>query len=672
MNLTLLIPLGLLWLLSLIVLFLIYIIKPNFQQKVISSTYIWKLSLKYRKKKIPISKLRNLLLIFCQIMTLVTCSVILSEPVNALVVKESGLEAILVVDASASMRTTHDGSSRFERAVQDAYDEAGRILANDGRVSFVIADNEPYFYGEQRITAENSKTTLDSFFALSQDTALSACGYSDSDMDSAMELCSSIISVNPEATIYLYTDTEYKSLPSQVMLINECIKGDDGEFNVGIIDAYTDYVENYFVFYVDVAGYNYDIAVDVKLTISGKNGTNEKSSYTFHDLELRDDATKTILFMYTPQSSEGYDSITIDEETTKKASMSDGVYSFTSAQVTIMEDADDDMEVVDDYSLDNSFSIYGGEEQEIKVVYVCFEPNPFILGMISTLNAYYDGVYNITVKEYAEIANAPRSGYDLYIFEDTDGTSMPTDFMPSDGVILYLAPQTTPFGADFDVGSYKADAKGWYVESTMPDHALNKNITASDIYVSSYYSVSYDEDIFDCLWTVNGDPALIAANEVDYKVAAMFFSVHYSSLTLTTAFPIFMLNLFEYYFPTTISSNSFSVGETISLNCRGSSLSVKGYQFDETFTEFPASITVDFPGTYTLTQTVFNTDTITENFFVRIPAAESVTNPEADTLLNPYEATKDTDYYQDLLLYLAIVLTVFKTGEWLLQIHDNM
>ena len=55
-------PLGFLALLSIAVLIVIYIIKPNFQQRMITSTYVWRLSLKYRKKKIPISKLSNILI----------------------------------------------------------------------------------------------------------------------------------------------------------------------------------------------------------------------------------------------------------------------------------------------------------------------------------------------------------------------------------------------------------------------------------------------------------------------------------------------------------------------------------------------------------------------------------------------------------------------------------
>ena len=48
---TLLTPLGLIGLLGVVALIIIYIIKPNHQQKFISSTHIWKLSLKYKKKK---------------------------------------------------------------------------------------------------------------------------------------------------------------------------------------------------------------------------------------------------------------------------------------------------------------------------------------------------------------------------------------------------------------------------------------------------------------------------------------------------------------------------------------------------------------------------------------------------------------------------------------------
>ena len=72
-------PIGFLGLLGLVALLIIYLIKPNYQQKFISSTFIWKLSLKYKKKKIPLSKLRNILIIICQILIVTTLVYLFNE-----------------------------------------------------------------------------------------------------------------------------------------------------------------------------------------------------------------------------------------------------------------------------------------------------------------------------------------------------------------------------------------------------------------------------------------------------------------------------------------------------------------------------------------------------------------------------------------------------------------
>jgi signal transduction histidine kinase len=76
-------PLGFLGFIGLIILIIIYIIKPNYQNKIISSTFIWKLSLKFRKKRIPINKLNNILIFLCQLLILTICSALLAQPVLA-------------------------------------------------------------------------------------------------------------------------------------------------------------------------------------------------------------------------------------------------------------------------------------------------------------------------------------------------------------------------------------------------------------------------------------------------------------------------------------------------------------------------------------------------------------------------------------------------------------
>ena len=137
---TLLAPLGLLGLLGIVALIIIYIIRPNYQQKFISTTYVLKLSLKYRKKKIPVSKLRNFLLILCQILILTACAFILTQPNKVLKAQVDGAEIVVIIDSSASMRAGDD-ETRFERAVLMAQEKASDVVKNGGIVSVILADD---------------------------------------------------------------------------------------------------------------------------------------------------------------------------------------------------------------------------------------------------------------------------------------------------------------------------------------------------------------------------------------------------------------------------------------------------------------------------------------------------------------------------------------------------
>ena len=100
---SLLTPLGLLGLIGLIVLIIIYIIKPLFQSKIISSTYVWHRSLKYRRKKIPISQLRNILIFICQVLIITAISFILAQPFLKGDEVEETDNTVMIIDASASM-----------------------------------------------------------------------------------------------------------------------------------------------------------------------------------------------------------------------------------------------------------------------------------------------------------------------------------------------------------------------------------------------------------------------------------------------------------------------------------------------------------------------------------------------------------------------------------------
>ena len=109
---TFLAPLGFLAAISIIILIIIYIIKPNYQQKYISSTFVWKLSLKYKKKNVPTSKLRDILIVICQVAILALCTTVLANPSKLQTAFMGGDEVVFVIDSSASMRVkvADDGS----------------------------------------------------------------------------------------------------------------------------------------------------------------------------------------------------------------------------------------------------------------------------------------------------------------------------------------------------------------------------------------------------------------------------------------------------------------------------------------------------------------------------------------------------------------------------------
>ncbi|MCQ2399727.1 MAG: VWA domain-containing protein, partial [Clostridia bacterium] len=261
---TLLTPLGLLGLISIIVLIIIYIIKPNYQQKFISSTYVWKLSLNYRKKRIPTSNLRNFLIILCQILILTSLSLILAQPNQLLKTQIKDREVIAVIDSSASMRAESGNSTRFEKAVYKVIDLADSLSESD-IVSVIIADEDPSFLVE-RTSNENKEDTINKLRELT--VGETACSYASSDIDASISLCEEIINENPNAQVYLYTDM---SFTNQVEGINVISVAEDAEWNASILNAETEVVEGYFSIIFDVACYNRDEIINVNIEIYGAN-----------------------------------------------------------------------------------------------------------------------------------------------------------------------------------------------------------------------------------------------------------------------------------------------------------------------------------------------------------------------------------------------------------------
>lgn len=644
---SLLLPLGLLGLLSLLVLFLIYILKPNYQQKIISSTFVWKLSLKYRKKRIPISKLRNILIIICQCLIFTGLTLVLTKPV-IVGEKLEDREEVLIIDASGSMLVESDGATRFERAVAQAEQRTKEIFENEGVVSIIVADTEPYFIA-QRANVEDSAIVFDKLGRLTMGEDL-ACSYNSADMERSVEMAQNVVVENPKTKVFLYTATTYIDT-NNIQLINIA---EDDEWNVAVLDcsaARGD--DNFYSITVDVGCYNRSEMVKVYCEVYGPN---------------EDYSTPVVL-----ESEEIFFSEAEEEQTIVFTSemqndqLGEKLFAFDYLRVYV--------ESADNFAEDNTFYVYGGIKEEIKVQYASTFRNNFFKSAMYAIRKTLGNVWDIDFDEVdvdprAEKPEYALEEYDFYIFEHF----LP-EKLPQDGIVLLVDPEgIPPKNGGFRIEAYPQNWAGMgmdlaYHLTAGDPHPLTNGLTPDNIHITEYNKI-ISHDGYEELMYFQNDPVLLAKNTDDVKVAILAIDLNFSEFAMLPDFPMFLYNMFQYFLPATITDFAYEVGETVTLNARGEELVVSGGDIDTTLTEFPATLVVNKPGIYTLSQFDVAGEYIIENFFVGVPKIESNITKEVDSLPLLYVEDNIEQEDKDLLVYFAAAIVALLFIEWWLQSRE--
>ena len=638
-------PLGLLGLLAIAVLILIYILKPNFQQKVISSTYVWKLSLKYRKKRIPINRFRNILIFICQVLIFTACAIILTQPFIGTEKPAEYSEKIAIIDASASMRASTDGTTRFERAVEKVRALTDQVLAEDGVMTVILA-GEPASFRVQRLGAENRAEIYDALDALLSDPL--GCGYAHADIDGAMTLAEAVIAENPEVEVLLYTGVEYID-KGNVTVVD---MRESGEWNAALLDCTATLEGNYYTFTAKVACYGLDRDLMVYCKVYGANG----QEATLPPIEFMDsvqcmqDQTSTVTFT--------------------TANTPNAIYSFDHVEFRF----DDGMDLfTDSFGYDNSFRLFGGTKQKIKVQLVSATnfTSDALLGMQNNFRNLWDidFVDRMNGDEFA------TEGYDYYIFEET----MP-DKMPTDGAVFLINPTTIPDGLNIKIAD--DPVRGEALLAPGGTHPITQYLNPAKIEVTQHLRVlEYEDGGFQPLLYCNGDPVLLLRDDAEAKVAVLSFSLRYSTIAVRFDFSVMMASMFMHFVPSTIEAQSddltssyvFSVGDTVRLHSRGQTLSVSGGSdaVSATFDTFPAEFTFSAGGTYTFTQVLASGEEVNEFVYVKVSDLESNIFREEDVLANPTISQSYVKQNYDLLIYLAAALVALLFAEWWLQTREH-
>ena len=643
---SLLTPLGLLGLGLIGILILIYIIKPNYQSKFLPSTFVWRLSLKYKRKKIPISKLRNILIFICQVLILTSVAMVLAQPfIDNSKDVENG-DTVMILDTSASMHSTNEGKTRFSRAVAQVRADAEKAFENGNKVTLIVAGDSAYF-ASQQVVADNAEIVygaLDSMLS-KPDTVYT---YGAPDLEGAMTLAEQITSVTDKVTVTLYTDTEYHN--SGDVIIHD-VKHSQ-EWNAAILDVRVKMVENYYRVEIDVASYGKDDLVEMNIEIKTPNGKEETMKLKAEAFCAGDAITTFVLGnIIDPESP---DAAYID--------MQLELYSYEQILITTTEQ--------DSLTYDNQYYVYGGTKPTLKVLYYSPMPNNYFTSVLLLLQDAMRSSFNIKFDEVST-GDPIIEGYDLYIYEHT----MPKT-MPNDGVVLCVNPKNLPSstGVKFSGIASSPGGKEVFFEAGET-HPMMQGIDPTAISVTQFAVVS-DYGDFEPLMTVKDRqgsyPTLLVKDEVDEKVVILPFSLHYSNLILTPEFPLLMRNMLNHFFPVTTDRFIYEAGDTLTLNARGETLDVTGPGLNVTLDTLPDDVTVKKPGTYTLTQYPISGEPTIESVYVKIPAEESNILSSEGVLENPYFYSDSDAMNIDLLFWFALAMVSLLFIEWWLKSREQI
>ena len=608
-------PLGFIAIISVVLLIVIYLIKPNYKNKTVSSTYIWKESLKYRKKDKKESIFRNILTFICQAAVLVSATFIIAYPMIVVRAEDNVDVNVIIIDASADMKASDGKETRFSRALSYAEEVADKSVKKKIPVTVILDSFEATCIAENELSSDTIKSAL----------ASAECGTGSGNIASALALAKKSAGEDKFIKVYYYTATEYENV-NGVDVINVAKEGD---FNISVTDLKSENNENYYDFTAKIASVGKEEYLSVVLTV---NGVNDENSVRRLEQKVNCPDGKLV-------------EVKFDDT---------GIYSYKNAVVNVS--ASDGSE--DGIPEDDSYYLYDGEKESLKIQYSSTAHNNFISGQLLVLQETYSDRYDIEISEPTRASQIKTSGFDFYIFEH----SYPS-VMPKDGVVFLIDAPTVPVSAGITTDYKKNGNFGMTAGVVSP---ITRFMDIRKITATTYYPLKPDESSgYETLMYCDGDPVLVAKNEENSKIIVLGLNLNTSNFSLLFGFPVFMNNVFEYYFPVTTDKLVYDSGDTVTVTARGSNVK---YADGTGTTAKDSSFTVrtEKTGSCSVTQTLISGQESVTNFFVKIPEKESLLNKTEKEIFGADSIRVAKEESKDIYLYLAIAALAFLIAERLL------
>jgi hypothetical protein len=173
---------------------LFYLLKRKRVVKLVSSTLLWQKFLAETQANAPFQKLRHNWLLLLQLLLLIVAILALSRPYFAGDAKSAALR-VVILDASASMQSTDEAPSRFEKARSEALKWVDGLRDQDQMLVLQAAANT-----EVKQSATSNKAALR--------RALESCAVTDSTthLKEALKLAETLTRDQAGAEIHLFSD----------------------------------------------------------------------------------------------------------------------------------------------------------------------------------------------------------------------------------------------------------------------------------------------------------------------------------------------------------------------------------------------------------------------------------------------------------------------------------
>jgi len=602
---TLTYPLGLLCLIGIPIVIIIYILRSKYNEQTVSSTFLWRLSEKFLKRRNPLSGLTGLISLILQILTIAVISFAIARPV--FVLPGAANDYCFVLDASGSMNMESGKSTRFELAKDEIID----VIKDSKRGSSytlitVASDSVLAFDG---VTDKDS--AIDIIGDLSaENTAL--------DNATLLSTAQERFDKNPSSLVYVVSDKRF-SAHENVELIEV---GDTDVENSAVFTPTYSHAGGKLSVSADVVSYTGDKTLKVRLLVDGKEAA-EREVY------VKAGERTPVSFEYVCSRFESFE-VRLDGE--------------------------------DGYPADDRAITYNVKGDKTYSNLIVSETGFFLRAVIDAL--LDSEVTLISPKQYGSVTEQ----YGLYIFDSYEPEVLPDGAVWLINADESIADSGFGIRGKVDLGAATAIEKSKSTSTTVRRllnsvdgsgiHITNY-VKYSGMYLNFATLFTYDSNPL----------IFAGANGLGNRQVVIGFDLHESDFALSTDFIMLVRNLLEYSFPEVVDETNYVVGEDAIVNVVSGAENLKAIapSGKELYVESDgatAAISLTEIGTYTIKLTLSGAESSYKIYSGADPEESAPYSEGGELSLSGEREHKSIDGSFDATTLLFICLALLFIADW--------